>query len=132
MLHFGQIGWVLCPTLEGKATKKSENCRLGLSAAIHSKGSSRGISSIPSMNWGGTNQVFIDMFSGREQLKISQAIRYNHSLSGTLLRQSIRLLVTPYINMLGNPLKVHLTRCDETCFNLLIEVPVLSPNATPV
>ncbi|GFV12466.1 hypothetical protein TNCV_1792451 [Trichonephila clavipes] len=54
--------------------------------------------------------LFINMFSGRVQLKIRQAIRCSQSLSGTLLRQSIRLLITPYIYVLGNPLKVHITR----------------------
>ncbi|GFS66581.1 hypothetical protein TNIN_127081 [Trichonephila inaurata madagascariensis] len=92
------------------STKKSGNCRLGASVAIHSMGSSRGISSIPSMNRGDEPSLFINMSSGRVQLKISQAIRCFQSLSCTLLRQGIRLLVIPYIYMRGDQLKVHIKR----------------------
>ncbi|GFX38706.1 hypothetical protein TNCV_4187951 [Trichonephila clavipes] len=64
------------------STKKFGNYRLGVSVAIHSKGSSGLINSMSCMKWGGDEpSLFINMFSGREQLKISQAIRCNQSIT---------------------------------------------------
>ncbi|GFW12272.1 transposable element Tcb2 transposase [Trichonephila clavipes] len=64
------------------STKKSGNCRLGASVAIYSKRFSRGISSISSMNRGDEPSLFINMSSGRKQLKT----RSVSALSPTLLQ----------------------------------------------
>ncbi|GFV70444.1 hypothetical protein TNCV_4798631 [Trichonephila clavipes] len=89
MLHFGEIRWVLWPPWKARLLQ----CPLrNLETAV----------------W-----VHLSQFIARNPPGESaryQAIRCSHSLSGTLLRQGIHLLISTNIYMRRDPLKVYITK----------------------
>ncbi|GFU88532.1 hypothetical protein TNCV_4442091 [Trichonephila clavipes] len=59
--------------------------------------------------------LFINMFSGREQ--ISQAIRCSHNLSGTLFRQGTSAFLLTLISTCEGIHSKCTSQDEETCFN---------------